>query len=535
MVSLSTRVLTAATLVLGVSVAVPAAQAIGPGSFTSITTPAHDVVFHYNTAASATNTFAVSGSTSLDITSVDVVCLFRNGPIQVRTYASAVPVTAGTFSTTAHVTSPSAPCRLRAVPSGLDIQGSYLGAFAGPIMRMWTVGLLKGGSTVVAYLAIGEERDAIAQATDAGQCGIASLATVDAPAMEVRGSALSANCTFALPAGNVTNSGTSTASSITVDGKNAYLPYVVLNYLKGTLALPGLTQSALSVTSTRASNGDITVTESAPLVRCNPSNTYPPTNVSCTSVVDTGVRFRRVLNLFRGDHQARVRDSYTSTNGHAHTVRPAYQAQVTALDYGAVGFRFPGQGTAFKQATPDETVVGLGTRAATVLARNDRYAAADDPLVDTFGLSWSRAPQKLQFSHTVANQFAMPYVLAVPAGGSAYLGFAESEHVAVSDTVTLAKTATDEMVGALHVTAPASGATVKGKSTTVTGYVGLGANGLPTSVTVNGHAATLTTVSPTKRTFKVSFTETLGKHKITVTAKDSAGNAHSVSFTITNV
>jgi hypothetical protein len=69
----------------------------------------------------------------------------------------------------------------------------------------------------------------------------------------------------------------------------------------------------------------------------------------------------------------------------------------------------------------------------------------------------------------------------------------------------------------------------------VKGAVTLGANGLPTSVVVNGHAAHLTKVTATKATYSATFNETFGTHTINVTAKDSAGNTKSKSITIKNV
>lgn len=532
------RALVSVALALGVSTGVAmSADAVGPGDFTTITTPAHDIVYHFNGAPLATNTLVVSGRASADITTVDIECLFQNGTMKINTWASAVPVTAGVFSTTAVIDNAIAPCRLRAVPSGVDATTDYVGAYAGPIVRQWTVSANKDGSTVVGDLAVDEEGDGLEEMTDTGACGIAIVATDEAPGMVVHGTPLSPDCSFFLPQGNLTTSGTPTGSAITVDGHNAYLPSVVSAYLRATGGGLGLTlsQPALTMTSSRAGNGDITVNETAVLMRCSVDDTYPPTSTSCPSLVSSGVRFHRVLNLFRGAHQVRVRDSFTSTNGHAHTVRPAYQLNMSALPHGAVGYRFPGQGSAFKLTTPDEAVTGLGTRAATLFVRNDRYAVAGDPVADTFGFSWSKAPSKLQFSHTSTSLLAMPYLLHVPSGGSAYLGFAESEHISLSDVTKLAATATGEMVGVPAISSPANGATVHGKTTTVKGSVGLGANGLPTSVTVNGHAATLTTVSATKRTYQVTFTETLGKHTITVTAKDSAGNTRARSIKITNV
>ena len=509
-------------------VAGSAGAAPGPGTWTKITTPAHDVVYKFNSSSSA-NTMTVSGTASPDVTSVDIDCFFTNGASrEVRTFAPAVAVTGGRFSTIATVPNPTGQCRLRAIPTGVNTDTDYLAAFAGPVFFMYTVGVRKDSTTPVGFLAIDEEADGFIQALSADQCGVVLIATIERPGMDVEGSPQDGGCGFALPSSNLAGTG----SAIKVDGHNAYLPYAVSNYLRGSRALT-LTQTKLTVTWHRASNGDLTVTEAGPLMRCSGGDAYPPTSISCPTLVNTKVTFRRVLTMFRGAHQARVRDSFTSTGG-THTVRAEYQVRVEQMQYGQPGYRFPGHGPDFKVATPSLLVSGLGTRAATTTVRTDIHAVDGDPVADTYAYSWSRAPHDVRFSSSSAYQFAMPYKVTVASGKAAYLGFAESEHLTVSAVTKLANVALGEMVNPPSITSPANGAKLGGKSTTVKGVVTVGANGLPTSVTVNGHAAKLSVVSAVKATYAVTFSETLGKHTITATAKDVAGNTKSRSIKITN-
>jgi hypothetical protein len=443
-----------------------------------------------------------------------------------------MPVSGGTFSAVTTVPETS-PCRLRAVPTDIDTNTAYLGAFAGPLFYLSSVRASRSGGAPVGLVAIGAQGDGFIAARDTGGCGVAAITTIEPAGMQVHGSP-SGGCAFGLPAGNITASGTPSGSSIKVDGHNAYLPSVVASYLRQSLGLTTLTQSALTLTSRRLNNGDITVTESGPLMRCSAGDTYPPTSTSCPSLVTTGVRFRRVLNLFRGDHQARMRDNFVATDAHQHTVSAQYQAKVGPLPFGAPGYRFPGHGPAFHTAIANQVVTGLGSRAGTVLAESDIHAAPGDPFLDTFAYTWSRAPQKVQFFSAAPLSFALPYQLNVPAHGAAYLGFAHSEHLIVKDTSTLANVAVTEMVNPPTIVSPANGAVVHGRSTTVKGSVTLGANGLPTSVSVSGHAARLTKLSPTTATYAATFNEPFGKHKITVTARNVAGNTKRKSITVTN-
>ena len=193
-----------------------------------------------------------------------------------------------------------------------------------------------------------------------------------------------------LPATNITPSGTATASTVKVDGHNAYLPAGVNSYLISSQSL-AVSQTKLTTTSTRAKNGDLTVTESAPLVRCSVDDTYPPTSTSCPALVSTGVTFKRTVDLFRGDHQIRVRDSFVST-GAAHfgdgAVRPGRPPVDTAA---------PASSTPATAAPPSAPRAGRWSRVsarrrASLLLRSDRYAGTDEPAADTHALNLVRAP-----------------------------------------------------------------------------------------------------------------------------------------------
>jgi hypothetical protein len=81
---------------------------------------------------------------------------------------------------------------------------------------------------------------------------------------------------------------------------------------------------------------------------------------------------------------------------------------------------------------------------------------------------------------------------------------------------------------------PGRGAVISGRKTVVRGSVRAGVNGLPVTVTVNGHPATLTAKSATRATYKAVFDEPLGKHRITAVAKDAGGNTRSASITVRN-
>jgi hypothetical protein len=464
---------------------------------------------------------------------VDIVCVLMSiGGPGVTILKAAVPVTGGAFSDVVTLPNFIGNCRMRAVPDGVDTTADYLGSYAGPILYMWGFLPLMDGSTAIGYDASAARGDAIGFVGDAASCGPAVLATIAPPTMEVRGLGSQA-CTLQLTSGNLTDTGTSTASTIKVSGHNAYLPGTVSSYLRDTLAL-ALPQPALTTSMSRASNGDLTLTESAPLQRCSGSDLYPPTSGSCPSLTGTGVTFQRVTSIIRGSHQVRLRDTFASTDAQAHTVSVQYVSEAQSVEAGSPGYLFPAA-SQFATAAPDQVVTSLGTKAASLLLRSDIHAVEGEQFADTRALTWSRAPTKVQFSHAPPTRtFAMPYALSVPANGSARLGFAVSDANLTSQVKPLAAVAKGEMMNTPSITSPANHAHLHGHAITVKGSVTRGANGLPVTVAVNGHSATLTVVSAAAATYKATFRLPFGTHTITAKATDIAHNTRARSISIHN-
>lgn len=517
----------AACLTVGATAAAASAT-VGP--HTKITTPAGPTYrFHY--VEGHPNTFTVSGTASSGITAVDIYCYAPQvESVNPVALATNVPVTAGSFSGTAQLTNLWAPCRLRALPSGTSPSG-YVASFAGPIMFSYGIREDLDGSTLDGYQAASAGTDGVVIFSDAGQTGVYALLSLIPPADHL--GPLSNLGNFALRSGNIDPSGTSTQSSIRVDGHNAYLPYAVKHFLRGTQGLT-LAQPALTLKQQYARNGDATLTESAPLMRCSGDNTYPPTAGSCPSLEPTGVKFMRVSHFFRDGHQVSVRDTFIGTDGVKHSVNLQYLAAVQPPSSGGSGYIFPKHGTKFTASHPGQVLTGFGNGAASVLERSDMYASADDPAADTSAVTWSRPPTSVLFDNADAYLHGMTYKVQVPPHGRGYLGFAVSERLATADVKPLAKLAERDMMVAPKITSPSNGGTVHGKKTTVAGRLSLGANGLPTSVKVNGHVAKITVKSAKSAIFSATFNESFGKHQIKVVATDAGGNVRSAAIRVTN-
>jgi hypothetical protein len=513
-----------------------AGAAPGPGTFTKITTPSQTVHYKWNPADPAGNKLTVSGTTSNDVSLVDIDCIFNTntGP-SVITFADSVEVNEQAFSTQVPVNfnnSPPPPCRLRAVPHEQDAT-SYVSSYAGPLLYTYAFAKLSDGASTLGFQAIAGQGSGYVALASADTCGILLAVTFDLPLPERHGPG-SPQCGFGLTWQNQGVSGAPDASTIRVDGKNAYLPIGVDVFLRTNLALP-VAQSVATVHYVHRANGDFTITDSAPLMRCAGDNTYPPTVESCSSLVNSGVRFERSYDVFTSAHRIRVRDAFVATNGHAHSVTAQYQVEVPAAGAGTPGFDLPADGKGFVTFTADKVTTGLGTKANTLLSTSDFYAVTGDQAVNSTAFSWSRAPKKIQFAHSGRSDLALPYAFNVPAHGAFRLGFAESEGPLTSTVKKLAVKDVADMMNAPSISAPKKGAVIHGHSTTVKGSVTLGANGLPTSVRVNGHAARITTVSAAKANYAVTFRQPFGTHKLTAVAKDAAGNTRSKSINVKNV
>jgi C4-type Zn-finger protein len=137
------------------------------------------------------------------------------------------------------------------------------------------------------------------------------------------------------------------------------------------------------------------------------------------------------------------------------------------------------------------------------------------------------------FSTSTAIQFGANYSLGVPAGGSTSLGVTVSEAETVAVAKALGVSAAKAMIAAPKITSPKPKALEKSHTFTVAGTLTAGTNGLPASVIVNAHKATLKAKSASTETYAVRLTLKKGKRTITVIAKDAGGNSAAKKETVT--
>jgi hypothetical protein len=506
-------------VVVGLAGQVPAYAAPGPGTWTKITTPsgARTTIL---SKWGEEGQMKVKGQASLDVVSVNVYCLRGSGSdVDATTVATSVPVSTGAFHTTVPVpggvTEPR--CRLRALPSGVNPSTAYLASYAGPQMNFDSWQYFSSQDTFQLLASTG---NGSLESDGSGVCGATFLGTL-LPDGSVPGG--SSGCLHALGAPALGAS----RSTVRVDGHEAYTTSAALSY--------GLTPTHLASTSFHLRRGGgLRWTELMPVDRCASGDAFPPSAGSCPTLVSSGVEIRQVSTYLAGGHQVRTRTEFRSVDGKRHALRLGYLNTVSGVGPGSVGYRFPGQ-KRYRRSSLGEHVKHLGKSSGTMLARSDVFGEEGDPAVSTWAITWSRRPTAITFSPTDASTATLTYRLTVPKGGSVHLGFTDSDGTLTSQAVALGKKGKADMMPTPRITAPAAGAVVMGTKTKVTGVVRAGANGLPTSVTVNGHVAKLKmSKGGSRATYQVTFTEALGKHTIVAVAKDAAGNHRSTTVKVRN-
>jgi hypothetical protein len=273
----------------------------------------------------------------------------------------------------------------------------------------------------------------------------------------------------------------SDASSIQVDGKNAYtvagLPYA--DYDGG--GPEGLTYpqgvSSPQASISQGSDGMITINESQPLYFCQ-NNTFPPSTANCATVSTTGVRLDRVLQSSDGGKTFTITDNFVATDGAQHAVGTSYYNEAYSNNSDSYWqFRMPGETTgsahnwsdAFTWQSADASSVGSG--ALTELQKPDSS-------------TWDSHERWYQNYSAVA----------VPAGGSSALSHVYQVAFNRADLERAAAAQTDKFgVPTVAITSPSDGTLTQHDAVLVSGTAGdnvgvksLTVNGAPTVVNSDG-------------------------------------------------
>lgn len=316
-----------------------------------------------------------------------------------------------------------------------------------------------------------------------------------------------------------------TRSEIEVDGQNAYGSSSAAGLFTGSNAIPGFPALTASLDSFSSSTGDAQTTESEPLVECTPNNGYAPTSSSCTAFGSTGVTIKRVTHYSNSGRVQTVIDTFSSTDGAAHSLDLQYETDLNAT---SAGWEFPGQ-TSFSQESTGQTLPAASAAPLTVYSLYN--TAAPPSLSNPVGAMTFVTPYSgVTFDNTLwggEDSALFDFQKMVPAGGSISIAVSYATGTSLTEVQGYVAPAEDVMQApAVTISSPSAGATLTSSPVTVTGSVSAGSG--VKSVTVNDVPATVTGGS-----WSASVPLNQGSNTLTATLTSDAGNTASATAAVT--
>jgi hypothetical protein len=476
-------------------------------------------------------TVTVSGTAMHDGTNerVDIECFFGSSstPLKLGTVAVTGGPPDGTFSVGPVALRPWAghACRLRAVPTGTAGPGTDVATFAGPQVAVSEVALPSGtvGGKQYDFSVNAMTFTGNAEWTSAGStsatCGPA-VAPLD-PQFDIRGN-FAINCAGSLQGRNVANAGD--RSEVRVDGQNAYDAASAQGLLGSNVDLQHFPTLSASV-DIDPNTGSATSQSFEGWVVCQGLTTYPPTADTCPTFTSAGVQLERDITTSAGGDVITMRDTWTSTDGNAHSLDLLYDDSVGATTFPTQrGYEFPGQG-AFTAYGSGDSLPSPGTAPGSILVRSN-LAAPDGATSEAAGaITFSTPPSGFTFVNNA--EFQEHQVVQVPATGSTSLTYIYSSAFTVAQTQALALAAQDRLQPlAVSVTAPANGATTTASPVTITGTATAG-SGIG-SLVVGGQTVPV----EANGTWSADVPLNPGSNTIGILATDAAGNAAQGQLTV---
>jgi glucodextranase-like protein/PASTA domain-containing protein len=437
------------------------------GQTTTLTNAPHVVSF--DNAATA---LTVSGSAE-GTGSVNIVCFYGSG--QWIEYTPAVAVSGGRFSASALPlrTIAGHTCRLRAIASTASLPASDNDTFAGPQVAVAETGLaaISGGTNnqkPYNYLVSAPTFTGAAGWGAAGSCGPFTAAMTSN--FDTRNVAI--NCAGSLLSDDLGAFGG--RSEVRVDGVNAYDAASAQSLFSGggnpaSQALSGFPSLSVPVADWDPTTGLMTSTADEGWAVCHGgTNVEKPTFLNCPSFDPAGVTLERTVTSSDGGRVVTMTDTWSSTDGNAHSLDLLYDDVVGLSSSNAVrGYEFPGQ-SAFSGYGTGDTVARPAAGPGSILVHTN-LVGADGDQSEAFGaITFSSPPSGFAFASN--RNLEEHQVLQVPATGSTILTYIYSSGFTLPDATALALDAQDQVQPlAVSITSTANGATTSASPVTVAG------------------------------------------------------------------
>lgn len=415
------------------------------------------------------------------------------------------------------------PCRLRAVQSGTH-PTTGLSSYSGPRVA---VGLVERSSQapegLYNYYVYGPQFSAADDYVSYGACGLYDSYLFD-PSVFGQYDAYGFYCND-FPEYQTQSDPSRTG--VLVDGHPAYPPNIAHHINNNAVGFQPLTIDSITQNS---SNGDLTIVETDPLMRCV-GDAYPANNKNCLAFVSAGVQLKRTITQTDDGHIVYFRDAYSSTDGAAHSVNlllendQYFHFNQSSQD---IQYEFPGQ-TSFSAYSKGQTVSVPSKAPASILIQN--AGTADGATDGGRGAITYAQPPSGSFAFGLndpgcCSDFDAPNTVSVPTSGSANVAYAYSTEFTLAAAQHDALVAQDAFQPpALKVTRPRNHSKVKKAKIRVTGTASAGSG--VKSVTVNRKA-----VKVSGGKFSTTVRLHVGRNTLKVKLTSNAGNTVTKRVTV---
>jgi hypothetical protein len=328
-------------------------------------------------------------------------------------------------------------------------------------------------------------------------------------------------------------------SDVQVDGVDAFGSAAAQHILAGLSEdfphFPGLTVAQ----NYDSANGNLTIRESEPLVKCEPQpRVYPPTEQSCSEFEFTGVTVQRTIVQNHDGRQATITDSYLSTDGAAHQLKLISVENAKQAD---AGYDFPWKDGSVYTEPVAERISSPATAPASVFVQYE-VGNQEEP---QGAITFSTAPDWFEFgnegilvegegSKKAETHLWAGFARTVPAGGSLTMtqvfSWALNEPGEEKEAAahTLAAEAEAALKPKIAIMSPATGMTVGQPSVAVSGNVTAGGNGMPQTVTINGESVPVAANGGWSATVPLAS----GQNTITASTTDPGGVGASAQIAV---
>ena len=422
------------------------------------------------------------------------------------------------------------PCVLRVVPEGYEGESLPPGTatpFEGPRVAYSEFGLNPaGGSAAYGFELQDRTLSSAFEINSAGEGGLSqssgSASLLSSPSLTPSAPI------FAFMGALWGNAGN--RSAIQVDGQNAY-GTAAAHEVKASAA-PSNEPPSIELTRTfNEATGLMTINETEPLVQCAGKKVaFPDTKESCEEFISAGISLKRSWTPSAGGRLVTMTDTWSSTDGKAHSVSALYAQELAAAAVAQGTYEFPGGAQSFGTTKTGESIAVTAGEGA-ILYREDGEATealgGPHPVGAIAFDTTPGGPLEVTSGSAGASTsaFQLPDNLEVPASGESSVTMSFAQGYTLAEVGALAEQSKLSWQPSVAITSPASGTTTDSASLSVSGTAS--SQVFLSSLKVNGQS-----VGVSAGHWSANVALKPGENTITAVATNKAGVTRTASSSV---